>query len=308
MKKHYLSKILLLFFIIIFPSIAKSNINYNQLEQQIRNQLKQTMTSDEEKHTVDNIKFPSLEEYDNVIKKIPDYHQNEKEILKAQSIYQSTVQLHNTIEYCKPYYPMNNFTKNIHLISRKKEDAKNIILAAGDTDLLKLMDDFLYINHDLVSKQLDADYLETKKEAEKYGIKNLTKQQYCKSIDDYSTELIRTIDQTTESTVKEAQKTTNQILSHNTETYRRKQQEREEKVIGRLLLPIIFLIIYIIKICFARATLYIKNNYIDPRKNNREKYREYLKNCDYLGKTPLSYEQWKFAYTNKNNDQENSIE
>ncbi len=35
------------------------------------------------------------------------------------------------------------------------------------------------------------------------------------------------------------------------------------------------------------------------RKNQREKYRKYLVNCDKQGKTPLSYKQWKFAYTEK---------
>ena len=46
------------------------------------------------------------------------------------------------------------------------------------------------------------------------------------------------------------------------------------------------------------------NVYIEPlqkkHKDTREEYRKYLINCDKKGKHPLSYNQWKFAYNDKN--------
>lgn len=47
----------------------------------------------------------------------------------------------------------------------------------------------------------------------------------------------------------------------------------------------------------------VNKEYVEPLQkehdNNREKYKKYLINCDKKGKQPLSYKQWKFAYSDK---------
>lgn len=47
----------------------------------------------------------------------------------------------------------------------------------------------------------------------------------------------------------------------------------------------------------------VNKEYVEPlhkeRDDNREKYKKYLISCDKKGKQPLSYKQWKFAYSDK---------
>lgn len=51
------------------------------------------------------------------------------------------------------------------------------------------------------------------------------------------------------------------------------------------------------------GTNYVNKEYIKPvqklHKDNRERYRKYLRGCDKKGKRPLTYNQWKFAYADK---------
>lgn len=76
----------------------------------------------------------------------------------------------------------------------------------------------------------------------------------------------------------------------------------DEYFIRVLAVLIIFAFIFGIR-WFSTGTKYVNNEYIKPayktHKNNREKYRKYLRDCDKKGKVPLSYHQWKFAYTDK---------
>lgn len=47
----------------------------------------------------------------------------------------------------------------------------------------------------------------------------------------------------------------------------------------------------------------VNKEYIKPLQkehdDNREKYKKYIIRCDQKGKQPLSYKQWKFAYSDK---------
>lgn len=60
--------------------------------------------------------------------------------------------------------------------------------------------------------------------------------------------------------------------------------------------------ILLIKAVF-KAIKTVNKEYVEPLQkehdNNREKYKKYLINCDKQGKQPLSYKQWKFAYSDK---------
>ena len=50
------------------------------------------------------------------------------------------------------------------------------------------------------------------------------------------------------------------------------------------------------------GTKYVKKEIKSQHEKHKlyqEKYRKYLRDCDKQGKTPLTYKQWKFAYTDK---------
>ncbi len=76
----------------------------------------------------------------------------------------------------------------------------------------------------------------------------------------------------------------------------------DEYFIRALSVIIVFAFIFGIR-WLSAGTKYVNDEYIKPayktHKSNLEKYRKYLRDCDKKGKVPLSYNQWKFAYSNK---------
>ncbi|MBO4700785.1 MAG: hypothetical protein J5620_03505 [Alphaproteobacteria bacterium] len=324
----------------VFPikikAIENNTVQSNKTEQQFKRQLANQLGL--YNINTDDIKAPSYNEFRYALQKLTNSVQswstnNQEKVIEALGMYTVTFGVNNMITYCKPHYSMDKLTKvyDSQIIS-KRETAKNIIVKAGGTDLLKIFDDLYNNNSALFATSVNTDYLLARKESEIQGIANLTKDQYCKSLDDAAYIVPSTIEKLAKQVLNQAKQTANQTKSSNVNrsngyinqpysgttkvTNNYSQYSRNsisnhasDRAIGRALgwaiFPILILILELlryIKNLLRNATSnmgeQVKQKYI-KHKNEQEKYRKYLRDCDKRGKTPLSYKQWKFAYADK---------
>lgn len=82
--------------------------------------------------------------------------------------------------------------------------------------------------------------------------------------------------------------------------------DRDANKFFYILGQIAFLILFLFMPFISNKITDTHNKIIDSsnkRKTNKENYKIYLRNCDKFGKAPLTYKQWKFAYSSKNDNQ-----
>ena len=308
----------------VFPiknvkAIANNTVQSNNAEQQFKRQLANQLNV--YNVNTDDIKAPSYSEFRRATKKLTDsirsWSINDQEkVLEALGMYTVTFGVNNMITYCKPHYSMDKLTKvyDYQIIS-KRETAKNIIVKAGGTDLLKIFDDLYNNNSALFATSVNTDYLLARKESEIQGIANLTKEQYCKYLDEAADMVPSTIEKSTKQLVNQAKQAVNQTkissvnrsdgyikrpysevrkTTHNTDFNR-----TDELIIRGLSVAIVFALFFVIGL-LRNGARYIKKEIVETQykkyKSNQAKYKKYLRDCDKRGKIPLSYKQWKFAY------------
>ena len=296
---------------------AINDVQSNMTEQQFKRQLAKQFNA--HNINVNDIKAPSYNDFLNAVQKLTNSIQswstnNQEKVFEAIGIYTHTFGVNNMIGYCKPHYSMDKLTKvyNTQIIS-KREAAKNMVVKAGGSDLLKLYDDLFNDNSALLINSLNTDYLLAKKESEKQSVVPLTKEQYCKSLDDAADIVPNTIEKSVRQLLNQTRSYDNpksKSVSYNkqpyadtTRTTRNTNFNRRGDAVIRGLSAGIAVILFFLIGSLRDSTRYVKKEIVEKQynkhKNNQEKYRKYLRDCDKRGKTPLSYKQWKFAYTEK---------
>lgn len=140
------------------------------LDSNIRNQLNQVMAGVEKCYRADIFERLSDREY--------------KTALEALVVYDyTTAEKQTAIHYCNAHYKIPNY-KNLFLktFGTINKESKETLLRLWGSDVFNCVQTAFVIKHDF--EVMDENFIEFKTEMAKYGIKNTTKEMFCRFIND----------------------------------------------------------------------------------------------------------------------------
>lgn len=142
---------------------------------------------------IKDVKFLSRKEINKVLKSSNKYYisLNGNKIAEAMKVYSYVLSLRDNIDFCQGYYPAKQLqTEYKKTFFQTGKKAENILVNAFGKEGFKLLIlKTFFSNQHLRLKTIEKDYQAMKQEANKEGITDFSRTQYCQILDNMASEL-----------------------------------------------------------------------------------------------------------------------